>query len=140
MFYNWSNTIQLLEEENVMSKRNVVHVEIPAADVGAAASFYQQLFDWKMEHAAEFDYTMWSDGSGYGGGFNKVDDHTPVGQVLVYIDSDDIEADLKQVEKLGGKVVTPKTEIPGTGWFGVFKDPTGNVLALYTSKNPQFNQ
>lgn len=123
-----------------MSKRNVVHVEIPALNVEAAGKFYQALFGWKMEHVAEFDYTMWEDGSGYGGGFNKVSDENPAGQVLVYIDSPDIEADLRQVEKLGGSVVTPKTEIPGTGWFAVFKDPTGNVLALYTSKNPAFNK
>ena len=56
----------------LVSKRNVVHVEIPAADVQAASKFYQELFGWKMQHAAEFDYTMWEDGSGYGGGFNKV--------------------------------------------------------------------
>ena len=125
---------------STMSKRNVVHVEIPAADAKAAGTFYQDLFGWKIHHAAEFDYTMWEDGSGYGGGFNKVSDEHPVGQVLVYIDSDDIEADLKRVEELGGTVVTPKTEIPGTGWFAVFKDPTGNPLALYTSMNPEFNK
>lgn len=124
----------------MVSKRNVVHVEIPAADVSAAGKFYQDLFGWKMQHVAEFDYTMWEDGSGYGGGFNKVSDENPVGQVLVYIHSDDIEADLKRVEELGGSVVMPKREIPGTGWYGVFKDPTGNVLALYTSMNPEFNQ
>jgi hypothetical protein len=123
-----------------MSKRNVVHIEIPAANVEAAGKFYQDLFGWKMEHAAEFDYTMWSDGSGYGGGFNKVSEHYPVGQVLVYIDSDDIDADLRQVENLGGTVVAPKTEIPGTGWFGIFQDPTGNKIALYTSMNPNFNK
>jgi predicted enzyme related to lactoylglutathione lyase len=123
-----------------MSKRNVVHVEIPAVDVGAAGTFYQDLFGWKMQHVADFDYTMWEDGSGYGGGFNKVSDHHPAGQVLVYIDSEDIEADLRKVEQLGGSIVTPKTEIPGTGWYGVFKDPTGNVLALYTSNNPDFNK
>lgn len=122
-----------------MSKRNVVHVEIPAQDVQAASKFYQGLFGWKMEHAAEFDYTMWSDGSGYGGGFNKVSDETPAGQVIVYIHSDDIDADLKKVEELGGTVVQPKTDIPGTGWFAQFKDPTGNLLALYTSQNPEFN-
>jgi predicted enzyme related to lactoylglutathione lyase len=121
-------------------KRNVVHVEIPAADVQSASKFYQDLFGWKMEHAAEFDYTMWSDGSGYGGGFNKVSEETPAGQLIVYIDSQDIDADLKRVEELGGTVVTPKTEIPGTGWFGQFKDPTGNLLALYTSQNPEFNK
>mgnify|MGYP006159671681 CR=1 FL=1 len=64
----------------------------------------------------------------------------PVGQVIVYIHSDDIEADLKKVEQLGGKVVHPKSEIPQTGWYAFFQDPTGNVLGLYTSMNPEFNK
>ncbi|HSJ87949.1 MAG TPA: hypothetical protein VK909_12125 [Anaerolineales bacterium] len=51
-----------------------------------------------------------------------------------------IDADLKKVEQLAGSVVTRKTEIQGTGWYGIFKDPTGNALALYTSMNPPFNQ
>jgi len=123
-----------------MSKRNVVHVEIPAKNVEAAGKFYQELFGWKMEHVPEFNYTMWEDGSGYGGGFNEVSDENPIGQVLVYIDSQDIDGDLKHAEKLGGKIIRPKTEIPGTGWYGLFKDPTGNTLALYTSANPQFNK
>ena len=123
-----------------MSKRNVVHVEIPAINVEAAGKFYQELFGWKMQHVPEFDYTMWEDGSGSGGGFNAVSDENPVGQVLVYIDSDDIDADLKKVVKLGGTIVREKTEIPGTGWYGLFKDTTGNVLAIYTSANSQFNK
>lgn len=123
-----------------MSKRNVVHVEIPAASVGDAAKFYEALFGWKMQHVPEFNYTMWEDGSGFGGGFNQVSAENPVGQVLVYIDSEDIEADLKRVTDLGGAVLQPKMEIPGTGWFGIFKDPTGNTLALYTSADPKFNK
>ena len=123
-----------------MSKRNVVHIEIPASNVPGAAQFYEKLFGWKMETVPEFDYTMWADGGGYGGGFNKVSDQYPVGQILVYIDSDDIDADLEQVEKSGGVIVTPKSEIPGTGWYALFKDPTGNTLALYTSMNPRFNK
>ena len=123
-----------------MSKRNVVHVEVPAVDVEAAGRFYQELFGWKLQHVPEMNYTMWEDGSGSGGGFPQVSDENPAGQVLVYIDSDDIEADLKKVEKLGGKVLVPKREIPGQGWMGIFQDPTGNVLALYTSMNPDFNK
>jgi hypothetical protein len=68
----------------------------------------------------------------------EVSDENPVGQVLVYIASDDIDADLESVEKLRGSVVRAKTEIPGTGWYGLFKDPTGNTLALYTSLNPRY--
>jgi predicted enzyme related to lactoylglutathione lyase len=123
-----------------MSKRNIVHVEIPSANVEAAGKFYEALLGWKVQHMAEMNYTMWEDGSGAGGGFPQVSDENPAGQVLVYIDSDNIEADLKNVEKLGGKVLHEKAEIPGQGWFGIFQDPTGNVLALYTSKNPDFNK
>ena len=123
-----------------MSKRNVVHVEIPAANVEAAGKFYQELLGWKLQHDPELNYTQWEAGDGTGGGFPAVSDDTPAGRVLVYIHSDDIEIDLKNVEKLGGKVVYPKTEIPHIGWFGLFEDPIGNVLGLYTSMNPQFNQ
>jgi predicted enzyme related to lactoylglutathione lyase len=122
-----------------MSKRNIVHVEIPAANLEGTGEFYESLFGWKISHMPEMNYTMWEAGDGSGGGFPEVSADNPVGQVLVYIDSDDIEADLKKVEKLGGKVLHPKTEIPGMGWFGIFKDPTGNVLALYTSMNPANN-
>jgi predicted enzyme related to lactoylglutathione lyase len=120
-----------------MSKRNIVHIEIPAVNVDGAGKFYQDLFGWKIQPMPEMNYTMWEAGEGdeYGG-FPQVSEENPAGQVLVYIASDDIEADLKKVEKLGGKVLHKKTEIPGTGWFGVFQDPTGNVLAVYTSMNP----
>jgi hypothetical protein len=123
-----------------MSKRNIVHVEIPAVNVEAAGRFYQELFGWKLQHMPEMNYTMWEDATGSGGGFPQVSDESPAGRVLVYIASDDIEADLKKAEKLGGKVIHPKAEIPGTGWFGMFQDPTGNVLGLYTSMNPASSQ
>ncbi len=122
-----------------MSKRNVVHVEIPAANVESASKFYESLFGWKLQHVPEMNYTMWEDESGAGGGFPEVSEENPAGQVLVYIASDDIDADLKNVKKLGGKVIREKTEIPNMGWFGVFEDPTGNVLAVYTSANPANN-
>jgi predicted enzyme related to lactoylglutathione lyase len=123
-----------------MSKRNVVHVEIPAVNVEAAGRFYQELLGWKLQHMPDMNYTMWEDGSGSGGGFPQASQETPAGKVLIYIDSDDIEADLKKAEGLGGKVIHPKTEIPGMGWYGMFQDPSGNVLGLYTSMNPGPNK
>ena len=120
-----------------MSKRNVVHVEIPAANTDAASRFYAALFGWKIIPVPEMNYVMWEDGTGAGGGFPQVSEESPAGRVLVYIDSDDIEADLKKVVQLGGKVLRAKTEIPQMGWFAIFQDPDNNVLALYTSMNPQ---
>ena len=123
-----------------MSRRNVVHIEIAATNVVSASKFYQELFGWKMRHIPEFNYTMWEDGAGFGGGFNIASEESPLGKVLVYIHSDDIEADLKKAVQLGVKMVHPKTEIPSTGWFGIFEDLDGNRLALYTSMNPKFNE
>lgn len=123
-----------------MSKRNIVHVEIPAKDVQAAGKFYQELLGWKLQHDPVLNYTQWEAADGTGGGFPAVSDDNPAGRVLVYIDSEDIETDLKNVERLGGKVVYPKTEIPNIGWFGLFEDLTGNVLGLYTSMNPDYNR
>ena len=122
-----------------MSKRSVVHVEIPAINVEAAGKFYQELFGWKLQHIPEMKYTMWEAADGSGGGIPEVSADNPAGQVMVYIASDDIEADLRKVEKLGGKVLHQKAEVPGFGWMGVFQDPTGNVLAVYTSMNPANN-
>jgi predicted enzyme related to lactoylglutathione lyase len=120
-----------------MSKRNVVHVEIPSANPESASKFYAEIFGWKISPVPEMNYVMWEDGSGAGGGFPQIGEDSPAGRVLVYIDSDDIEADLKKVVQLGGKVLRAKTEIPQMGWFAIFQDPDGNVLALYTSMNPQ---
>ena len=120
-----------------MSKRNVVHIEIPAADQATAGKFYQSLFGWKINPMPEMNYTTWESEGGEVGGFPEVSEDNPAGQVMVYIHSDDIEADLKKVEQLGGKVLQEKAEIPQTGWFGIFQDPTGNVLALYTSMDDE---
>ncbi|HTX90860.1 MAG TPA: VOC family protein [Anaerolineales bacterium] len=120
-----------------MSKRNIVHIEFPTADAERSASFYQQLFGWKITPVPEMNYTMWEPETGPGGGFSPVGENTKPGEVLVHVASDDIEADLKKVEKLGGKVVRHKTEIPGVGWWGVFTDPTGNMVAVYTDLHPE---
>ena len=123
-----------------MVKRNVVHIEIPAKDYESAGKFYHDLFGWEIQHVPEMNYAMWDAGNGSAGGFNLIDEHVKPGDVLIYINSEDIEADLKKAASLGGTIIQEKMEIPQTGWFGIFRDPTGNQIALYTSMNPEFNQ
>ncbi|HEY2981028.1 MAG TPA: VOC family protein [Anaerolineales bacterium] len=123
-----------------MTKRNIVHIEIPAVDQAKAGKFYHDLFGWEVQHVPEMNYTMWDAGDGSAGGFNELSDEFGVGDVLIYVNSDDIDADLKKARSLGATIVREKDEIPQTGWFGIFKDPTGNMIALYTSQNPEFNK
>lgn len=117
-----------------MSNHSIVHIEIPAIDTGNASTFYADLFGWKIQVDQTFDYHMFQAEPGPAGGFVKVGEHPPYkpGEVLIYISTDDIDATLAKAESLGGKVLTPKTEIPHTGWFAFFSDPTGNRIGLYT--------
>lgn len=117
-----------------MTKRNIVHIEIPTRNHEESIKFYQGLFGWKTEHFPDMHYTTWEADEHPGGGFSG--DSKP-GEVLIHINSDNIEADLKKAKLLGATIVREKTEIPGIGWWGVFKDPTGNQIALYTAMNPQ---
>ena len=119
-----------------MTKRNIVHIEIPAADFEKAGKFYQELFGWKIENDLKLNYTMWEPAQGPGGGFSPLGGTVQPGDVRLHVDSDDIEVDLQRIQALGGPVLTQKTEIPTVGWFALFKDPTGNTLSLFTSMNP----
>lgn len=114
-----------------MSTHPIVHIEISAKDLGAASKFYADLFGWKIEPMPEMNYATFEAEGGPGGGFNPVSDENPAGTVLVYVGTEDILASLDQVVKLGGKLVVPKTEIPGMGWFAIFSDPTGNNIGLF---------
>jgi len=118
-----------------MPQYNIVHIEIPTRDQKESGKFYGELFGWKIMSMPEMDYTMWEPEKSPGGGFSPLTE-TKVGEVLIYVASTDIETDLKRAAALGGKIVMLKTEIPNAGWFGLFTDPTGNRIALYTDKKP----
>lgn len=115
-----------------MSEHHVVHIEFAASDLAAAGTFYRDVFDWKIEQMPEMNYATFETGNNVGGGFNPVADDYPAGTVIVYISTGDIDASLAKIEASGGKTVTPKTEIPGMGWFALFNDPTGNLVGLFT--------
>ena len=122
-----------------MSGRPIVHIEIPAQSPAKLSAFYKELFGWELQSVPGMPYVTFKTSPmqfgdpGLGGGFPPIDGQLyKPGDVTVYIGSGDIEADLKQIERLGGKTVLPKTEIPSTGWYALFTDPDGNRLALFT--------
>jgi uncharacterized protein len=116
-----------------MPDHPIVHIEFSASDLNAAAKFYSDLFGWKTEQMPEMNYASFEAPPGPGGGLAPVDGEMyHPGDVVVYVQTDDIEAMLARVGSLGGSTVQPKTEIPGFGWFGLFRDPTGNRIGLYT--------
>jgi predicted enzyme related to lactoylglutathione lyase len=116
-----------------MADHPVVHIQIPVTSLEGGSEFYEKLFGWKTSIMPEYNYGGWETGNGVGGGFSPIDgDGTVAGDVLVHVGTTDIDGDLAKVGELGGTTVVPKTEIPGIGWFGIFTDPAGNRIALYT--------
>ena len=119
-----------------MSAHPIVHIELSTTNHEASSNFYSAVFGWKMTRDEAMNYSMFEYAENQGGGFNPVSDDNPVGNIMLYIQTDDIEATLERIEAHGGKTLLPKTEIPNTGWFAFFQDPTGNNMAIYKSMNP----
>jgi predicted enzyme related to lactoylglutathione lyase len=119
-----------------MANHPIVHIEIPALNTRAAGQFYNEVFGWKVEADPTYDYVQFQAEGGPGGGFVTPGTSAPVeyklDRLLVFLNTDDIEATLAAIEAHGGKTVLPKTEIPQFGWWAVFTDPSGNQLALFT--------
>ena len=113
-----------------MEKRSLVHIEIPMIDKDQTADFYRDLCGWEFTHDKDYDYTSFSTGN-VGGGLSPVTEFNPVGNVLVYLHSDDLEADVKRVEELGGKIIAPRMDVGDMGAFAVFTDPVGNTMAFW---------
>lgn len=117
-----------------MAVSPIVHVEFAARDPQVTAKFYASLFGWQTDVDEALNYHMFSAEGGPGGGFVAEGGELQMQprEVIVYAGMDDIEGTLARVEELGGKILTPKTEIPHVGWFAIASDPDGRRFGLFT--------
>ncbi|MFC1755723.1 VOC family protein [Thermoproteota archaeon] len=119
----------------------IVHFEIPAKDLEKQNKFYSKLFGWKIEKVEGMDYCMIytvpvdKEGMlkrpGVNGGMIKK--QNPDHKTTNYISVESIDTYSKKIEKLGGNIIVPKTEIPGIGWWAMALDPDGNQFAIMES-------
>lgn len=112
------------------------HIEIPASDVARARRFYGNVFGWTFHDVPEMNYTIYQTvPDGLGGGLWNPAPGIPR-QIVCYLLVDDIEESVAAVKKNGGRLVNPKMEVPGMGWFALVADPDGNVIGVWRSKRP----
>ena len=114
----------------------IVHFEIPADDVKRAKKFYQKALGWKISDPWKMEYflveTKEKGEEGINGGL--MPRKMPGQPFMNYVGVDSIDSYLKKVEKAGGVVIMPKTEIaPGMGWIAAFKDTEGNIMGFHES-------
>ena len=105
--------------------RPVTWFEVCAADHEKLHGFYAALFDWTIEPVPGMEYAIVDTGGAVGGGITSGSE-----DVVVYVEVDELDAHLRRAEELGGRVVTPVTEIPGMVTFAQLADPAGNTIGL----------
>lgn len=114
-----------------MSNR-VVHFEIPSDDPEKSVEFFKKVFGWKFRHFGEQEYYLATTGEDTSPGINgavmrKIGEGQPV---INTISVEDLEKTMKDIESSGGKIVKPKSIIPGVGWLAFFADPDGNMHGI----------
>jgi hypothetical protein len=111
---------------------SIVHTELVSDDPSATKQFLSKVFDWtfeKMSTPAGDYHMLQTPGGGRGGLRNSGDNEKPI--VTNYILVDDLDAAQKKVEKAGGRIVLPRTDVPGMGSFFWFEVPGGVVMACW---------
>ena len=112
----------------------IVHFDVPTEDVERAKKFYSTLFGWKFESFPEMQYYLFTttnlDGTpGVGGGMGKRMDDSQ--RIMNYFGVPSLDAAMKQVKSLGGKVLTEKMAVPGMGFLATCMDTEGNLFGLW---------
>ena len=115
-----------------MAHNTICHIEISCRNAARAGQFYGGLFGWKLNSDMGEDYIFFQPKEGVSGALSTTKDFTPGNRVVIYVEVDDIEAFQRKAVELGGKMSTPKTVIPHHGWYGLFTDPDGNIIGLFT--------
>jgi len=110
----------------------VIHFEIPVSEPDRAAAFYQRVFGWKFDKwDGPIEYWMVNTGAegapGINGGMLKRGDVTTTTNT---VGVDSVDASVAAVKKAGGKLITPKTPIPGVGYFAYCEDTEGNLFGV----------
>lgn len=114
----------------------VMWFEVLGNNADALRTFYGQLFGWsfKADNPARYGVVDTGDRRGIPGG---------VGQPRIpsrswttfYVETPDVTAALAQAERLGGKVVMPRTVLPDVT-LGLFEDPEGHVIGVVEPDAP----
>ena len=112
---------------------SVVGLEIPAQDPQRALEFYTKVFNWKVDGWGTDDYwLLMKEGLGQprmnGAILKRTSVSSSVAKPIKVKSVDDLTG---KIEASGGKIVQPKTEIPGSGWIAYFNDTEGNLQSIY---------
>jgi uncharacterized protein len=113
-------------------KHPVMWFEVLGKDARKLRGFYGSLFGWSFGGDQASYGLVQSNGRGIPGGVGVSYPGTRE-WVTVYVETADITATLADVERLGGRIITPRTVMPDVT-LGIFEDPEGHAIGLVEAR------
>ena len=115
-----------------------IHFDLTVDNPERAMKFYKDIFGWKFEKwDGPMEYWMVTTGDekepGINGGLAKKSETGMPNMNTIGVSS--VDKFSKIIQDNGGKVLMPKTPIPGVGWFATCQDTEGNTFGII-EQNP----
>jgi uncharacterized protein len=108
----------------------VIHAEIRSADPDATRKFFGDLFGWTVASEGAFPGYTFIDTGVAGGTYVAISPRQGADdEVLFFVGVEDVAATLARAEQLGGTIIQPAQQVPGTT-FGVFADAQGHKVGV----------
>lgn len=113
--------------------QKIDYLELPARDLDAVQSFYEQAFAWVFTDYGP-DYRAFTDGK-LDGGFYRAETYssTDNGAALIVLYAAELESARARICTAGGRIVKDIFTFPGGRRFH-FSDPNGNELAVWSEQ------
>lgn len=111
----------------------VIHFEIPAENPKRAVAFYKKVFGWKIETwGGPANYWLITTGEdkepGINGAITEKSELVPATTNTISVQS--FDKSIKEISQAGGKILMPKTAVPGVGYMTYCRDTEGNTFGI----------
>jgi uncharacterized protein len=111
------------------------HIELTSENLADSQKFYKAVFAWKLSPVKGMPYVMIDVAGGTGGGMqSKPMPEAPTGW-LPYVEVDDVKKTMAKVVKAGGAPMLAYQDIGDMGAIGIFQDPQGTALGIWSRKS-----
>ena len=114
----------------------VILFEIAADDPNRASRFYQNVFGWQIHQWEGIEYWSIATGDanepGIDGSMTKrADPSAGTFNAINGINVPSVDQFAAKVTQNGGRIVAPKTALPGIGWVAYCLDTENNLFSLF---------
>jgi uncharacterized protein len=121
----------------MMKSNPIVWCEIYVQDMERAKSFYESVFQVKLEKIESPGMDMWAfpmamDQVGASGALVQMGGVKSGGSSTIpYFHCNEVAIELERVVAAGGQIQQPKTSIGQYGFMALIVDPEGNMIGLH---------